>query len=631
MGATYTRQSSSAIVDGAVIEAADINAEFDQILAAFAVSSGHTHDGTAGEGGPITKLLGSSITIGDATAGNNIAVTFDGESSDGVLTWMEDEDYFQFSDDILISTTEKLQFRDTAIYINSSADGQLDLVADTEIQIAATTIDINGLVDISGNLSVGGNLDVTGSFDMSDANITNIGSIALDSITSDDSNITLDAAGDIILDADGANITFKDDGTSILDIANNSTDVEFTVSTADKNFKIKGTDGASAITALDIDMALAGKAIFSGDVVVTGDLTVSGDDITMGTNTAGNLLVADGTNFNSIAVSALSEISTAAADDVFIAVDTSGGGLKRIARSAVVAGLATDSAISNVVDDTTPQLGGNLDMNGADIVTTSNATIDLAPNGTGTVVVRGNTNSGAIVFNCESNSHGQTVIAQPHSASVTNSMLLPAGASSTLVSLVSTDTLTNKTLTSPVINTGTFGTTILPVSADGTALGSASKEFSDLFLADSSTIQFGNDQDTTLTHTDGTGLTLNSTNKLCFNDASQFIQGTSATVLSIGATDEIDLTATAVDLNGTLNVSGVATFQSTPVFPDGSLALADLDIDGGTDIGADLTTSDLIIVDDAAGGTNRKAAFSRVITLVQANIDDPTALAIALG
>ena len=102
MGATYTRQSSSAIVDGAVIEAADINAEFDQILAAFAVSSGHTHDGTAGEGGPITKLLGSSITIGDATAGNNIAVTFDGESSDGVLTWMEDEDYFQFSDDILI-------------------------------------------------------------------------------------------------------------------------------------------------------------------------------------------------------------------------------------------------------------------------------------------------------------------------------------------------------------------------------------------------------------------------------------------------------------------------------------------------------------------------------------------------
>jgi hypothetical protein len=99
---------------------------------------------------------------------------------------------------------------------------------------------------------------------------------------------------------------------------------------------------------------------------------------------------------------------------------------------------------------------------------------------------------------------------------------------------------------------------VYPSSADGGALGSASNEWSDLFLADSSVIKFGADQDTTLTHTDGTGLTLNSTNKLCFNDASQFVQGSSATVLSIGATDEIDLTATAVDLNGTLDVSGTS-------------------------------------------------------------------------
>ena len=157
---------------------------------------------------------------------------------------------------------------------------------------------------------------------------------------------------------------------------------------------------------------------------ISGDLTVSGDDITMGTNTAGNLLVADGTNFNSVAAGDLSEISTVANDDVFIAVDTSGGGLKKIQRSTIVAGLATSGAIANVVEDTSPQLGGDLDMNGADIVTTSNATIDLAPNGTGTVVVRGNTNSGRIVFNCESNSHGQTVASQPHSASVTNLSLI---------------------------------------------------------------------------------------------------------------------------------------------------------------------------------------------------------------
>ena len=132
--------------------------------------------------------------------------------------------------------------------------------------------------------------------------------------------------------------------------------------------------------------------------------------------------------------------------------------------------------------------------------------------------------------------------------------------------------------------------------------------------SDSAVLKFGADGDTTLTHTDGTGLTLNSTNKICFNDASQFIQGSSNAVLSLGATDEIDLTATAVDLNGTLNVSGVATFQSNPVFPDGSLALADLDIDGGTDIGAAIVDADLFIVDDGAGGTNRKVTASRIKT-----------------
>ena len=153
MGDTYTRQSS--YTDGDVITAAHTNNEFNQLLAAFAASTGHTHDGTAAEGGPITKLLGNGLTFGAGTAGTDITITFDGETNDGELKWMEDEDYFEFSDDILVASTEKLQFRDTAIYINSSTDGQLDLVADTEIQIAATTIDINGNVDISGTLTIG--------------------------------------------------------------------------------------------------------------------------------------------------------------------------------------------------------------------------------------------------------------------------------------------------------------------------------------------------------------------------------------------------------------------------------------------------------------------------------------------
>ena len=87
--------------------------------------------------------------------------------------------------------------------------------------------------------------------------------------------------------------------------------------------------------------------------------------------------------------------------------------------------------------------------------------------------------------------------------------------------------------------------------------------------SDSAVLGFGADNDTTLTHTDGAGLTLNSTNKLMFNDASQFIQGSSATVLALGATDEIDLTATAIDVNGTMDVSGALT-GTTATFTTGN-------------------------------------------------------------
>ena len=75
-----------------------------------------------------------------------------------------------------------------------------------------------------------------------------------------------------------------------------------------------------------------------------------------------------------------------------------------------------------------------------------------------------------------------------------------------MVSAASTDTFTNKTLTSPNITTS-----IIPTSADGATIGSATKEFSDLFLADASTIQFGNDQEVQLIHTADTGLILKHT------------------------------------------------------------------------------------------------------------------------
>lgn len=96
----------------------------------------------------------------------------------------------------------------------------------------------------------------------------------------------------------------------------------------------------------------------------------------------------------------------------------------------------------------------NLTINANTIeATNTNGNIVLDSNGTGVIEVLGNTNDGAITLNCTSNSHGQTIKSQPHAQAQTNTMLLPKGASSTLVSLVSTDILTNKTLTSPQINT----------------------------------------------------------------------------------------------------------------------------------------------------------------------------------
>ena len=208
MGATYTRQSSYS--DGDTITAAHTNDEFNQLLAAFASSSGHTHDGTSAEGGPITKLLGNTLTFGAGTAGTDITITFDGETNDGVFKWMEDEDYFEFSDDILVASTEKLQFRDTAIYINSSTDGQLDLVADTEIQIAATTIDMNGALDLSGNLTVGGTITI-GSAGISEAELE-----VLDGLTVSTTEVNIldgDTTATSTTVADADRVVFNDAGT----------------------------------------------------------------------------------------------------------------------------------------------------------------------------------------------------------------------------------------------------------------------------------------------------------------------------------------------------------------------------------------------------------------------------------
>ena len=419
--AGYSARQSS-YTTGDTITAAHSNDEFNQVLAAFNATTGHTHDGTAGEGGPIGSIR-------DADALNKVLVD-------------STNNHLEFYVEVSSTAVQQLRIQDGAIVPITTNDIDLgtsslefkDAFFDGTVTTDAASILSLALTSGATVTAINDEDDMSSDSDTALATQQSIKAYVDSQVTAQDLDLTSDS-GTIAIDLDSETLTIQ--GTSN---------------------EIETSASGNALT-----IGLPSNVTIGNNLTVTGDLTVSGDDITMGTNTAGNLLIADGTNFNSVAVGSLSEISTVANDDVFLAVDTSGGGLKKIARSAVVAGLASSSAISNVVEDTTPQLGGNLDMNGQDIVTTSNADIDLAPNGTGKVVVKGNTNPGTVVFNCESNSHGQTVKSQPHSASVTNVLTLPPGGDQEIVGTTATQTLTNKTLTSPTIDgafTATDGSTI---------------------------------------------------------------------------------------------------------------------------------------------------------------------------
>tara|TARA_B100000963_G_scaffold265043_1_gene233237 strand:+ start:3279 stop:5612 length:2334 start_codon:yes stop_codon:yes gene_type:complete len=421
-------------------------------------------------------------------------------------------------------------------------DGTTGFVYCDGTNVLEALTNVAGNLVVGGNASIGGNLTVTGTttfnggtLTLGDANTDNIvfgGEVDSNIIPDDDDTHDLGSSSkkwkDIYIDGIAYLDAINLNGTAITSTAAELNILDgVTSTTAELNILDGVTATAAELNALDgitstvaelnildgvtasaadinlIDGVTNGTVSASKAVIVdsnkdisgfrnlsiTGDLTVAGDDITMGTNTAGNLLVADGANFNSIAVGDLSEISSVANDDVFLAVDTSGGGLKKVTRSTIVSGLAVGGvAISNVVEDTTPQLGGNLDMNGQDIVTTSNANLELAPNGTGKVVVKGNTNQGAIQLNCEANSHGQIIIAAPHSESASNTLTLPStGGNARLVSTSSTATLTNKTLTDPVI-TNITGSTITLDSAGDITLDA---DGADILLKDDGTTYGG--------------------------------------------------------------------------------------------------------------------------------------------
>jgi len=144
----------------------------------------------------------------------------------------------------------------------------------------------------------------------------------------------------------------------------------------------------------------------------------------------------------------------------------------------------------------------------------------------------------------------------------------------------------------------TATTAFVPDASDGAALGTSALEFSDLFLADGAVINFGDDQDVSLTHVADTGLLLSSTDQLQFGDSGTYIYQSADGVLDLVSDTEIELTATTIDINGAVAMDGAIT-GGTNITISGELDAATLDISGNADIDGTLE-ADVITVDGTA-------------------------------
>jgi len=480
-----------------------------------------------------------SVTFGTGTAATDITLTFDAESADGVITWMEDEDYFKFSDEILMNGTEKILFGDTATFIHQSSDGVMTVDGEATIDLNASTA-----VLVSNDLKLNSDSAVLGFGADNDTTLTH----------TDGTGLTLNSTN---------KLTFGDTGTFI----HQSSDGVLTI-TSDTTVDINGAvafDGAiTGATNITLSGELDAATLdISGNADIDG--TLEADAITVdGTALATYIRDTVGTNMlSSNTESGITVTYDTSNDNIDFAIDA--------AQTTITSLFATDIKIGeddetkiDFEDANTINFYAN---NAKEVVLAENSISPGTSDGTalgttslmwsdlflasGSVI---NFNNGDMTLTHSSNTltaAGGTVA----TAALTTSTIVASG-------IVKTDDTTNATSTTDgsLQTDGGLSVVLDAVFGDDVKL-----------LSDSSVLAFGADGDATLTHTNDTGITLNSTNKLMFNDASQFVQGSSATVLSIGATDEIDLTATAVDLNGTLDVSGNAQLSGTvTVGADGS-------------------------------------------------------------
>ena len=589
--ASYTRQST--FTDGDTIFASLLNNEYDQLAAAFNVSSGHTHDGsTAGDGGPISKLFSNAITFG-TNVNADVVVTFDATSNDGVLSWMEDEDYFQFSDDILLSTDEKILFRDSAISINSSVDGRLNIAADTDVVVDTTTFDVNANTEISGSLTLGSSTAVSSVLDEDN--------FASDSATALATQQSIKAYVDAVI------------------VSVNAQDLDF-----------QGDSGG----ALNIDLD-------------TETLTIAGGT---GIDTVGS--------GNNLTVSVDATVATASSTQTFTNKTIDANGTGNSITNLEVADFASgvlDTDITSVSgsDDTLASAKAIKTYVDAQVATVPTGDITSVTAGTG---LSGGGTTGAVTLNIDTG---------------------------TTVDLSTSQALSNKTLTSPVINTGVSGSAIL--DEDDFASDSATKLATQQSIKAYVATQVATANE--LSELTDTNITSPADGALLFYDTgtSKWIDNVVSGDITIADTGVATISAGAVDnamlagsiannklANDSVSFGGVSVdlgaSDATPAFdlsdatnyPTSSLtgtitnaqlagSIADsklstittadkvsaaaVQVDGATDgTGITLATTDKLIVDDA--GTTKYINASQLNTYLSGQgfaTDDPTALAIALG